>query len=621
MVQLKPIALALAGAGLGLSALIAVGGLVERNDEVFLDPVLSGNGAFCLSPPRNGQGLLQYYQKVAAAQTAAGGSSGVSPGSPAKTEVRPFSTETQGGGDTAYHKADPPLWDNLGALSMPITTRNPQAQRYFDQGLRLAFAFNHAEARRAFRKAQQLDPDCAMCYWGEALVLGPNINAPMQASALAPALAALHQAKAAGASTREQALITALNKRYSNDPKAERPALDAAYAEAMGEVAARYPKDHNIQVLYAESLMDLSPWDYWQVGGSQPKGKTAEILATLERVLAENPDHTGAIHYYIHLVEASDRPERAEPYAERLGATMPGAGHVVHMPFHIYFRIGRYRDAIAANRAAVEADRAYIAEVKPEGIYPQAYYPHNIHSLMVSAQMAGDGKTAVQAAEDLSRVVTAEAGRAIPWVQEIIVAPYFAHAQFSAPETVLALPDPGSELPYVKAMWHYARGVANAAKGNVEAAEREAEAIARLGKQGNFAGLVDGGVPAPEVLALARHIVLGRIAQARGDLGAAQAQFEQAVAIQDELAYMEPPHWYYPVRQSLGAVMALRGDLKGAEEVFRMSLMRAPHNGWAIYGLKEVYERMNRSQAVAELEKRLDQTWAGDRQTLDLRRL
>ena len=620
MIRMKPIVLALSGAGLGLSALIAFGGLTERNDDFFLDPVLNGNGGFCLSTRGNGQGLLRYYQKIAAAQTAV--ASGASAGSPAKTEVRPFPTQTKGG-STGYENTDPPLWNNLGTLHMSISTVSPEAQRYFDQGLRLTYAFNHAEARRAFRKAQRIDPGCAMCYWGEALVLGPNINAPMEASALAPALSALReaQARAAKATEREQALIAALAKRYSEDPKAERSGLDAAYAEAMGKVAARHPKDHNIQVLYAESLMDLSPWDYWQAGGSQPKGKTAEILATLERVLAENPDHTGAIHYYIHTVEASDRPERAKPYAERLGATMPGAGHIVHMPFHIFFRIGRYRDAIEVNKAAVAADKAYIAQAQPQGIYPLAYHPHNIHSLMVSAQMAGDGKTAVQAAENLFRVVTAEAGRTIPWVQPIIVAPYFAHVQFSAPETVLAQPDPGNELPYVKAMWHYARGVANAAKGNTEAAQREAEAIARVGKEADFSGLVAAGIPAPDILALARHIVLARNAQAQGDLKEAQAQFEQAVDIQDHLGYMEPPHWYYPVRQSLGAVMALRGDLKGAEEVFRTSLMRKPHNGWAIYGLKEVYERMDKPRAVAELEKRLDQIWAGDRQTLDLTRL
>jgi hypothetical protein len=265
-------------------------------------------------------------------------------------------------------------------------------------------------------------------------------------------------------------------------------------------------------VLYAESMMDLSPWDYWEAGGSRPKGKTAAILATLERVLDRNPDHTGAIHYYIHLVEASDRPERAEPYVRRLGATMPGAGHIVHMPFHIFFRIGKYQDAIAANRAAVAADRAYLAQAQPQGIYPQAYYPHNIHSLMVSAQMAGDGKTAVQAAEDLFRVVTADAGRSISWVQPIVAAPYFAHVQFSAPDTLLALPDPGDELPFAKAMWHYARGVAQATKGGYggSAGRGPGDRAAGQGVRLYEAGCQ--WIPAPDILRLARHLVLGRAA-------------------------------------------------------------------------------------------------------------
>jgi tetratricopeptide (TPR) repeat protein len=607
-----PLALALSAAGLAVGALVAVdssggAGPTAFHDPALLAPVLSDGGGFCLSRARDGQSLFRYYEKVAVALS----------------EVRPFPTRGPTADGTAYHEADPPLWDNLGALSLPVTTSSAEAQRYFDQGLRLAFAFNHAEARRAFRKAQRLDPGCALCWWGEALVLGPNINAPMAAEALEPTLVALGQAeaRAPGASEWELALVEALATRYSGDLKAERADLDAAYAAAMSKVAVRFPEADHIQVLYAEALMNLSPWDYWEAGGSTPKGRTAEIVATLERVLARSPDHAGAIHYYIHMVEASDRPERAEPYARRLADAMPGAGHVVHMPFHIYFRLGKYRDAIAANQAAVAVDRAYVAQAGPEGIYPRAYYPHNLHSLMASAQMAGDGRTAVQAAEDLSGVVTEESGRAIPWVQPILAAPYFAHAQFSAPETVIALPDPGAALPYVRAMWRYARGVALARQGDTEAARGEAEAIARLGREADFSDLTSGGVPAPELVALARHVVLARIAQSAGDLAAAQEALEEGVAIQDGLGYMEPPHWYYPVRQSLGAVQLMGGDLAGAEETFRQSLVRVRHNGWALYGLREVYRRAGQAQAVAEVDRRLEQVWAGDPQALDLARL
>ncbi|MGH8478961.1 MAG: tetratricopeptide repeat protein [Gammaproteobacteria bacterium] len=532
---------------------------------------------------------------------------------PRKTEVRPFPTTGQGPGDPRYLESSPPLFQDLGSLHYPVTTGDPRAQRYFDQGLRLTYAFNHPEARRAFREAARLDPGCALCYWGEALVLGPNINAPMEADALLPALAALNKARARAprASEREQALISALGARYSDDPGAGRAALDAAYAEAMGKVAVRFPRDLDIQVLYAEAAMDLSPWDHWEAGGGRPKGQTAEILATLERVLEAKPDHPGAIHYYIHLVEASDRPGRAAPYADRLGALMPGAGHLVHMPFHIYFRSGRYLEALRVNEAAVEADERYLQAASPTGIYAMAYFPHNVHSLLVSAQMAGDGKRAIAAAEKLTRLVTDEASRTVPWVQPIAAAPYFAHARFSTPETVLTMPGPHGGLPFVAALWHYARGVAHAARRDLEAAVREAEAIGGIAIEADFSALTAAGIPAIDVLTVARHVLEGRIAQARGDLAAARTAFDEAVAVQDRLAYAEPPNWYYPVRQSLGAVLLATGDLDGAEAAFRASLRDAPNNGWALHGLAEVYRRQGRPQAEAEVRGRLAGTWAG----------
>lgn len=363
MTHVKSLSLALGGAGIVAATLIGPelsSSPAREEGGIYFDEILRANRAACVPNGASSQSLYAYYQKVAEA----------------KTELKPFPTE--GAQVSARHLDEkPPLWDNLGSVTFPVTTTDPQAQQYFDQGLRLAYAFNHAEAHRAFRAARRLDPDCALCYWGEALVLGPNINAPMEDKALAPALAALEQAqaKAGGASAKEQALIAALGKRYSEDPKSVRAALDAAYAEAMGEVAARFADDAQIAVLYAEALMDLQPWDYWAVGGVQPKGRTAEILALLEGVLAKNPDHPGAIHYYIHMVEASSKPERAEAYARRLPSAMPGAGHLVHMPFHVLYRIGKYQDALAANKAAVAADEAYLAEAAPEGLYPQAYYP------------------------------------------------------------------------------------------------------------------------------------------------------------------------------------------------------------------------------------------------------
>src|SRR5262245_55087725 len=473
----------------------------------FFDPVLDG-AALC-GPHDNRTAPVHYSRKVAAT-----------------TETRPFPPQPS---DSAKAGADAPLFGNLGRLSYRVTTANANAQRYFDQGLRLAYGFNHAEALRAFRTAQKHDPSCAMCFWGEALVLGPNINAPMESAAVAPAVAAVKQAseKAGAAAPHEQALIAALAKRYSDDAKGERAPLDAAYAAAMGEVAARFPQDDNIQVLYAEALMDLSPWDYWEAGGAKPKGKTADILRALEGVLKRSPDHSGAIHYYIHMVEASDAPQRALPFARKLAATMPGAGHLVHMPFHIYYRVGDYRAAVDANKAAVLIDEAYIAREKPVGMYPMAYYLHNVHSLMTSAQMAGNGASAVTAAEKLARIVSEDAARAVPMAQPIAVAHYFAHAQFSAPAVVLALPAPSDDLPYLKAMWHYARGVAYAADKNMAAAREKTAAIERLATR-DFAALTAIGIPAPDVIALARQVVLERIALANGQLPAARTAFKQA---------------------------------------------------------------------------------------------
>jgi tetratricopeptide (TPR) repeat protein len=593
-------AIMMTGAVLGLTRTAAMGQAPEGPEQRYFDPVLSG--ALCLSNMGGGRQLLSYYQKLAQA-----------------TETKPFPAPGPSGAATSDNA---PLFDDLGTLSDPITTKSAIAQRYFDQGLRLAFGFNHAEAGRAFRTAQKYDPDCAMCAWGEALVLGPNINAPMEAEAVAPAIAAVSRASrnAASASAREQALIAAVAQRYSADPKAERPALDAAYAAAMERLAKEFPADDTIQVLYAESLMDLSPWDYWEAGGAKPKGKTADILASLETVLARNSSHAGAIHYYIHMVEASSAPDRALPYARRLAAQMPGAGHLVHMPFHIYYRVGDYKAAVAANKEAVTIDEDYIAREKPVGIYPLAYYPHNVHSLMASAQMAGDGASAVPAAEKLARIVTADAVRAIPLAQPVAVAQYFAHAQFSAPATVLALAPPPDDLPFVKAMWHYARGVAYAADKNASAARQEAAAIERL-KASDFSGLTGASIPAPQILDLARQVVVARIASAEGELPSARAAFEQAVAIQDQLPYTEPPYWYYPVRQSLAATLLRMGELAAAEDAFRASLVQAPNNGWALFGLREVYRRMGRADAAAEIDRRLDEAWAGDRNVLDVSRL
>jgi tetratricopeptide (TPR) repeat protein len=520
--------------------------------------------------------------------------------------------------------SDPPLWDGLGTITYPITTSNAQAQAYFNQGLRLTYAFNHDEARRAFRKAQRLDPNCAMCFWAESLVLGPNINLPMQEDANAPAYAAIRkaQALAAKASPREQALIAALATRYVADAKADRVPLDAAYAAAMGKVAAQFPEDNEIAVFHAEALMDLSPWDYWKPGGTEPNPQSVDIVPTLERVLARDPNHIGAIHLYIHAVEASDRPQRAEPYADRLRGAVPGAGHLVHMPSHIYYRVGRYLDALADNKIASAVDEKYLAATNaPMGVYRLGYYPHNVHFTMAAAQMSGDGATVIGAAEKLRAIIPDEAARGIAIVHPVKAAPYFAHAQFSQPATILALPDPGDGIPYVKAMWHYARGVAYAAQRDFPAATAEANAIAAIERTADFSLLKASGIPAAEVLQLARASIAARVAQAQGDTGTAIARFSEAAALQDALPYTEPPYWYYPVRQSLGAALLQAGRLAEAEEQFRLALKRAPNNGWSYFGLAELYKARGASDEAQKAEAALAKTWIGDRGLLKVSNL
>jgi tetratricopeptide (TPR) repeat protein len=523
----------------------------------------------------------------------------------------------------AFADIDPPLWEGLGGVTYRITAANAAAQAYFDQGLRLAYAFNHGEAQRAFRKAQKLDPECAMCFWGEALVLGPNINLPMQDDAVAPAFAAAEKARALAprATAREQALIEALLVRYARDAKADRKALDAAYATAMGKVSAQFPEDNEIAVLYAESVMGLSPWDYWLPGGREPHPQSRPIVPTLDRVLARDPDHPGAIHYYIHAVEASDRPERAERYADRLRGAIPGAGHLVHMPSHIYYRVGRYLDALADNKAAAAVDEKYLAGSNaPMGVYRLGYYPHNVHFVLASAQMAGDGPTVIAAAEKLGKLIPDELARDLAMVQPVKAAPYFAHALFSPPGTVLALPDPGDAIPYVKAMWHYARGIASVAQGDLAAARAEANAIAALEGR-DFTLLKAAGVPGQDVLALARAIIEARVAQGQGDKAAALERFERAASLQDGLPYMEPPYWYYPVRQSLAVSLMRAGRLDEAEEQFQRALKRAPANGWSWFGLAQLHRARGNADQAARLEGELGNMWIGNREQLDLSKL
>jgi tetratricopeptide (TPR) repeat protein len=539
----------------------------------------------------------------------------------AQAETKPFQPGQQATAPAAGGM--PPLYRDLGKLHVSITTASPRAQAYFDQGMRLTYAFNHAEAARAFRAAQRLDPNCAMCYWGEALVLGPNINAPMFPDAVAPAAAAAARAVslAARATPVEQALIQAVSKRYAENPPQDRAPLDQAYADAMAAAAHAFPADDTIQVLFAESLMDLSPWDYWAAGGAQPKGSTADMVAALETVLKRNPDHPGAIHYYIHAVEASTQPERALPHARRLAAQTPGAGHIVHMPSHIYYRLGYYKEALKSNIDAIAVDEKYFRGAASDPVYKGAYYPHNIHFVMVSALMGGDGRTALGAAAKLDKSLSPELLKDFAVMQPVKAALYFSHVQFSQPDTLLALPDPGSDLALVKAMWHYARAVGYARKGAVEQGRKEVAAIEAIERSGALKPVVDAKVPAQEIAHTARAVANGRLADAQGDLAGAIKAYQEAVDVQDGLPYTEPPYWYYPVRQSLGVALMRAGRLDEAEQVLRASLARTPSNGWALSGLMELYRQRGDKAALEATRKRFATTWLGQRDGPALSRL
>jgi tetratricopeptide (TPR) repeat protein len=506
-----------------------------------------------------------------------------------------------------------PLYDNLGTLSFKVGTTNAKAQAYFDQGIRMAFAFNHAEAQRAFQAAQKADPKLAMAWWGEALVLGPNINAPMMPEAVAPALAALAQAVklAPGAPAKDRALIAALQKRYSEDPKAERPPLDAAFADAMKSVAAKYPDDDNVLTLYAESVMNTQPWDYWEAGGTKPKGRAAELLGALETVLKRNPDHPGANHYYIHAVEASATPDRALPNAQRLAAEMPGAGHIVHMPAHIYYRVGMYKESLDINKRAMAVDEQYFKTSPSDPLYKAAYYPHNIHFVLVSAQMGGDGPTAIDAAGKLDASLPDAVIAQFAVLEPIKAAPYLAHALFSAPDTIFALKVPPKEQVLTSALAHYARALAFAAKKDATGAQREIDAIAAIEKGADFKPYTDWAVPGKEIVQTARLVARARLADAQGDLPAAAKAYEEAIAIEDALAYMEPPFWYYPIRQSLGSVYLRQGKLDEAEKALRDSLARVRSNGWALAGLAEVYKRKGDTKAEALARQAYAKAWLG----------
>lgn len=518
---------------------------------------------------------------------------------------------------TLAQRAGAPLFDGMGDYHRDITTSDPDANRYFDQGMVLAFGFNHAEAIRSFRAAQTLDPECAMCFWGEALATGPNINVTSKGKAVmadadrVAARAAIDKAIAlkANASPQEQALIDALSARYNGDPSTPREPLDIAWAEAMGSYVDAYPDDDDAAAIYAEAWMNTMPWDYWSADG-EPKPETVEVIDALESTLERSPEHPLALHLYLHAVEASANPGRAEDEADRLADLVPGSGHLVHMPAHIFWRVGRYDDAATANVKAAAVDEAYIAQCNAQGFYPALYYPHNFHFLWAASSMGGDSETALANAQKLADNVHLEQIKQFPTIEFFKTVPVLAHVQFGKWDEILAMETPPAELDYSNAMHHYARGVALARLGKAEDAVAEREALAGMkdSVQVNFMDTND--YPASTLLNIADQLLLGEIAMSRGIPNTAVTYFKRAVTLQDSLPYTEPPFWYYPTRQSLGEALIEAKRFDEAEAVYRKDLVDYPHNGWSMYGLILALEAQGKTDEAAETREMFHHAWA-----------
>ena len=504
-----------------------------------------------------------------------------------------------------------PRLQHLGSHTFPVTTKSQRAQLFINQGVMLAYGFNHAEAARSFREAARLDPDCAMAYWGMALVMGPNINMAMPPEAEPQAYELIQKAIALkkSASDKEKAYIDALSKRYSGDLEPSRSALDLAYAESMRDLHNRYPGDLDIATLYAESVMDLRPWNYW-TRDMQPYPETVEILQVLESVLARNPNHPGAIHLYIHTVELG-RPELAEAAAERLRTLAPGAGHLVHMPSHIFRRIGRYADASRSNEDAIAADEDYITQCQAQGVYPLAYYPHNIHFLWDSATMEGRSHSAIEAARKSASKIPDGAWREVPLLHQFLVAPLFAYTRFGQWELILKEPRPPEDSPFWTGVWRYARGLAFTSTGKLDAAAQELNELQKITTLKSLDGLrvTFSRNGAKAILEIATEVLAGELAAKRGDYEQAIAHLHRGILLEDNLIYNEPPDWHVPVRQSLGAVLLDAWRAAEAEAVYWQDLNYNRENGWALFGLMQSLRAQGKEDQAAVIEGRFNAAW------------
>jgi tetratricopeptide (TPR) repeat protein len=520
-----------------------------------------------------------------------------------------------------------PVFEGLGDVNLPVTTNSEEARKYFKQGMLLANAFNHAEAARSLKYATRLDPDCAMCHWGLAFVLGPNYNMGME-----PAVAAIAYESAQKAlklmpetSPKEQALIKAMAKRYPTPEAVEdRRPFDEAFADALREVHRRFPDDDDIAALFAESLMDIHPWDLWTFAG-EPQPWTPEILQTIEGILARNPDHIAAIHLYIHATEASPSvpgthsngysPEKAKAYAAKLPSLAPGAGHLVHMPSHTYIRTGDYHDGTIVNSMAVEVDSIYVSACHAAGAYPLAYYPHNFHFLAACAAFEGNGKIAIEASYRMARKLDTIVMRApgMETIQHYWSIPTYVLVKFSKWDEILNTPEPAFDLVYPRTIWHYARGLAFVNKKDIAKASAELEKLKTIQKN-NKEQLSEITIwyinSVMTLVDIAGKVLEGEIAASRKQYDKAVALLEEAIALEDGLNYNEPPDWFFSVRHHLGPVLMDAGRHAEAEKLYRRDLELFPRTGWAYHGLYTALKKQGKQKEAEAVYEKFQEAWA-----------
>ena len=502
-----------------------------------------------------------------------------------------------------------PLLKTNWTNNMNITASD-EAKVFFNQGLFFLYGFNHAEAERAFKEGIRLDNDCAMCYWGAALSLGPNINVPMPESQWKDAFDYSRKAldRIDHVSDKEKALIHALTYRYHEEPIEDRSQLDIDYSNEMKYVSSRYREDLDIATLYAESLMDLMPWDYWQEDDS-PKPATREIQTLLDYVLEKDEDHPGANHYYIHLAEAV-HPEIAVPHADKLTEMAYPSGHLVHMPSHIYIRVGRYNDASVANVNAMQIDEEYIERCNAQGVYPALYYPHNIHFLWFAASMEGRSKVALDAARKLDKKVPYGMVAQVPLIERFKSISIFTLLRFGMWDEVLNEPKPDPHFKYSQAMWHYARGMALAKTGDSQKAQTELNQLKKLSKDENLIAVDNPQFPTVGISEVAINVLTAELEGQKEDIDKKIESLHKAVAAQEGLIYMEPPFFYYPVKQSLGAALIEGGLYNEAEKVFRDDLTDFPANGWSLKGLQQSLEKQGNTDEAKKVGKEFEAAWS-----------